>query len=41
MVNAQTTVITGLNDVIITGDFDVKLGAELEINMTNQNVVNL
>jgi len=36
-----TTVITGRNDVIITGDFEVKLGAELEVNMTNQNYVNL
>jgi len=35
MVNAQTTVITGRNDVIITGDFEVKLGAELEVNMSN------
>ena len=36
-----STVINSHNDVIITGDFEVKLGAELKINMTNQNVVNL
>lgn len=35
------TVITSHNDVIITGEFEVKLGAELEININGQNQVAL
>lgn len=36
-----STVITTHNDATITGEFEVKLGAEVEINNTNQNQVAL
>lgn len=36
-----STVITSHNDVIITRDFEVKPGAELEIRISNQNQVTL
>lgn len=36
-----STVITSHDDVIITGDFEVQLGAELEINISSQNQVAL
>ena len=36
-----STVITSHNDVTISGEFEVKPGAEFEIRMSNENVVNL
>jgi hypothetical protein len=36
-----STVITSHNDVTISGEFEVKPGAEFEIRMSNENIVNL
>lgn len=40
-IESGSTVITSHNNVIITGDFEVKPGAEFEIRISNQNQVTL
>lgn len=40
-IESGSTVITSRNDVIITGDFEVKQGGEFEIKMSSQNQVAL